>query len=145
MSASRDEVFKQFKVSDLMSQEVLSISRTTTLQDAIRIMVQKGIRHLPVVEDGIAVAVLSDRDVRMKVTDLFDPEERRRYLETTPVTQHASHPVTTATPDMLVAEAAKIFVESRIGCLPVVDGDGKMIGIVTQTDLLKWLAQAVDD
>ena len=54
---------------------------------------------------------------------------------------HASGHVTTTTPETSVREAAKVFVSARIGCLPVVDEEGLLIGILTQTDLLKWLAR----
>jgi CBS domain-containing protein len=128
-------------VGNLMTTKVLALDETTTLQEAVRTMVSSGIRHLPVVKNKKPIAVLSDRDVRMKVSDLVDPPERRKYMEKTSVMAHASKPVTTATADMPVREAAQIFVESRIGCLPVVDEAGRLIGIVTQTDLLKWLAQ----
>jgi CBS domain-containing protein len=131
-------------IGDLMTTEVVVLEETTTLQEAIRTMVSKEIRHLPVVRDDVPVAVLSDRDVRMKVSDLVDPEERRKYMEKTTVMTHASRPVTTAAVDMPVREAAQIFVESRIGCLPVVDDQERLIGIVTQTDLLKWLARLTD-
>ena len=131
-------------VGDLMTTEVVVLEETTTLQEAVRTMVSREIRHLPVVRDGTPVAVLSDRDVRMKVSDLVDPQERRKYMEKTSVMAHASRPVTTATVDMPVREAAQIFVESRIGCLPVVDDQEMLIGIVTQTDLLKWLARLTD-
>jgi len=63
------------------------------------------------------------------------------YLEKTTVMAHASGHVTTTTPETSVREAAKVFVSARIGCLPVVDEEGLLIGILTQTDLLKWLAR----
>jgi len=131
-------------VGDLMSTEVISVEELSTIQEALRTMIARGIRHLPVCKAGRAVAVLSDRDLRLMVTDLVDPKQRRRYFETTGVMQHASSPVVTTTPDTSVAEAARVFVESRIGCLPVVDADDKLIGIVTQTDLLKWIGQLAD-
>ncbi len=133
--------FKQLSVGDLMTTQVVVLEETTTLHEAVHIMVSREVRHLPVVKNKKPVAVLSDRDVRMKVSDLVDPGERRKYMERTTVMAHASKPVTTTTVDMPVREAAQIFVESRIGCLPVVDEAGRLIGIVTQTDLLKWLAQ----
>lgn len=136
--------FTRLTVRDLMTARVVVLEETTTLQEAVRTMVSNGIRHLPVVKDNQPVAVLSDRDVRMKVSDLLDPDERRSYMETTVVMAHASRPVTTATADTPVRDAAQIFVESRIGCLPVVDDQGRLIGIVTQTDLLKWLARMTD-
>jgi acetoin utilization protein AcuB len=140
MSDSLAEV-KNLKVSDLMTKEVVSVEETTTLQEALRLMVSKGVRHLPVCKDSKVVAVISDRDLRVMVSDLVDPLKRRTYFETTPVSQHASSPVISIAPDTSVQEAARMFVESRIGCVPVVDGDDRMVGIVSQTDLLKWLAQ----
>lgn len=131
-------------VGELMSTEVVSVEELSTIQEALRTMVAKGIRHLPVCKDGRAMAVLSDRDLRLMVTEMVDPEQRRRYFETTGVMQHASSPVVTTTPDTSVAEVARVFVESRIGCLPVVDEDDKLVGIVTQTDLLKWIGQLAD-
>lgn len=141
MGDSGSSSVTQLTVGDLMTRDVVVLDESTTLQDAVRTMVSKGIRHLPVVRNDVPVAVLSDRDVRMKVSDLVDPDERRKYMEKTTVMAHASKPVTTATVDMAVREAAQIFVESRIGCLPVVNDQERLIGIVTQTDLLKWLAQ----
>jgi len=128
------------QVSDLMSRNVVSLDQDTTLQEAIQTMVCRGIRHLPVVQLGKPVAVLSDRDVRMKVSDLVDPTERRLYLEKTTVMVHATKPATTTTPDTPLRVAAQLFVDSRIGCLPVVDADGRLVGILTQSDLLKWVA-----
>ena len=140
MGDSGDHDITRLCVGDLMTSEVEVLDESTTLQDAVRTMVSKAIRHLPVVRDGKPIAVVSDRDIRLKVSDLVDPEMRRSYMETTSVMAHASKPVTTASADMPVRDAAQIFVESRIGCLPVVDAAGRLIGIVTQTDLLKWLA-----
>jgi len=131
-------------VAEMMCSEVVTAEPTTTLYQAIGLMVRNGIRHLPAVEEGKVVAVISDRNVRMMISEGQDPEERRRYLSTTMVMAHASHPVTTIGPGEPPQDAARIFVESRIGCLPVVDDADKLIGIVTQTDLLKWIAAMVD-
>ena len=130
--------------ADLMTGEVITVDADMSLQDAVRTMVTRRIRHLPVIRDGEVFAMLSDRDVRLMVTDLIDPAERRRYMVSTPVTAHASSPVTTAAPDTPAPELARELVESRIGCLPVVDADGRLIGIVTQTDLLNWIARLTE-
>lgn len=140
MTDSGDHDISRLCVGDLMTSQVEVLDESTTLQEAVRTMISKTIRHLPVVRDGKPIAVVSDRDIRMKVSDLVDPDTRRSYMETTSVMVHASKPVTTASANMPVQDAAQVFVESRIGCLPVVDADGRLIGIVTQTDLLKWLA-----
>ena len=132
---------EQLTAADLMTAEVVTVEVATSLQDAVRLMVSKRIRHLPVMQRGKVIAMLSDRDVRMMVTDMTDPGERQRYMTSTHCIEHASSPVITATPGTLAQELAREFVESRIGCLPIVDAGGKLVGIVTHTDLLNWLSQ----
>ena len=136
--------FTLLYVRDLMNTEVKTVSPDDTLLDAIGLMVRHSIRHLPVVDGVKVVALLSDRNVRTVLVDGTGPEERRAYLRRTPVRERASAPVSTVGPDELISEVARRFVEDRIGCLPVVNGDGALIGILTQTDLLDWLSRAVD-
>ena len=130
-------------VRELMSAEVVTIGPDATLQQTIATRVSKGIRHLPIIEEGRLAAIVSDRNIRVMIAGAVDTNERRRYLRTTSVMVHASHPVTTIGPDATAAEAARLFVEQRIGCLPVVDDDGALVGIVTQTDLLTWLTSGI--
>ena len=144
MSDRQDPGADALTVGELMSTEVICVEELSTIQDALRMMIAKSIRHLPVCKDGRAIAVLSDRDLRLMITDMLDPKQRRRYFETTGVMQHASSPVITTRPQTSVVEVARMFVESRIGCLPVVDADDKLVGIVTQTDLLKWIGRMAD-
>ncbi len=134
--------FAQLKVRDLMTRKVISVNCDTSLADAVKTMVRHSIRHLPVLDGKKPVAVISDRDIRMMVTDMLEAEKRRAFLASTPVSKHASHPVTTAGEETTVRQAAEIFVTARIGCLPVVNEGGDIVGIITQTDLLKWLAKA---
>ncbi len=141
MSDQTDQSPKELTARDMMTTDVVTVQPTSTLQDAIRIMVSKRIRHLPVVKDGKVVAMLSDRDIRLMATGLIDPEKRQGYMTNTVVMNHASTPVISGPPDISASDAAKIFVESRIGSLPIVNEDGQLVGILTHTDLLNWLAQ----
>lgn len=136
--------FTLLYVRDLMNTEVKTVSPDDTLLDAIGLMVRHSIRHLPVVDGAKVIAILSDRNVRTVLVDGTGPEERRAYLRRTQVRERASAPVSTVGPDELISEVARRFVEDRIGCLPVVNEDGALIGILTQTDLLDWLSRAVD-
>jgi len=131
-------------VSDLMSGDVIAIPPTATLHEAIAIMVRRSVRHLPVVENGDVVGLLSDRNIRVIMIGDDDYSRRREFLANTTAGERASHPVATVAPDAPVQQAARIFVESRIGCLPVVDREGSLVGILTQTDLLKWFARLTD-
>lgn len=144
MSDPPNDDLTDLTVADLMTERVIAVPPEATIQRAIRIMVRRSIRHLPVVADERVTGILSDRNVRVMLTADDDVDRRRRYMETTMVADKASHPVTTIQPDAPAQDAARIFVESRIGCLPVVDEDGRIRGILTQTDLLKWLARLAD-
>jgi acetoin utilization protein AcuB len=89
-------------------------------------------RHLPVVEDGQLLGILSDRDLRPV---LLSPTLARAR-----VGELMSEDLTTVGPDALVEEAASLLVVKKIGCLPVV-ADGRLVGIVTETDLLGVLVE----
>ncbi len=127
-------------VAELMCREVIGVGPKTSIHETIRLMVEKGIRHVPVMEGRKVIAMVSDRDIRVQISGGTDAGERMRYLQSTPIMQRASKPVSTIAPDASPQEAAALFVDRRIGCLPVVDEEDNVVGIVTQTDLLKWLA-----
>lgn len=121
-------------IRDIMRSPALAISANITLQDAYRIMREKGIRHLPVVEGERLVGVVTDRDLRLATSSLapspFSPESRvSAVMSASPLTAEASDPV---------EDAARTMRERKIGCLPVLE-DGRVIGIVTGLDLLDAL------
>jgi acetoin utilization protein AcuB len=89
-------------------------------------------RHLPVVEDGRLVGILSDRDLRPVLLSPGLARARVREL--------MSEDLTTVGPDAPLEEAASLLVVKKIGCLPVV-AQGRLVGIVTETDLLAVLVE----
>ncbi len=121
-------------VRDIMRSPAVSVSADTTLENAYRTMREKGIRHLPVLEEGKLVGVITDRDLRLATSVLapspFAPGSRVSGVM-------CSRPLT-ADPSDPVEDAARIMREKKIGCLPVLD-DGRLIGIVTGLDLLDAL------
>lgn len=121
-------------VSDLMGPTVHTAAPSTRLGDAYRLMQTHGIRHLPVVESGRLVGIVTDRDLRLATSALhphpFDPAAHLAEVMT-------PDPVTAAPLDP-VEEAARTMRARKIGCLPVVDGE-RLVGIVTGTDLLDAL------
>jgi len=121
-------------VRDIMTSPAIAIAPDTTLQDAYRTMQEKGIRHLPVVEEGRLVGVITDRDLRLATSALapspFPPGSRvSEVMCRAPLTADAIDPV---------EDAARIMRERKIGCLPVMD-DARLIGIITGLDLLDAL------
>jgi acetoin utilization protein AcuB len=118
-------------VRDVMSAPVLTIPPSTTLRDAAALLHERSIRHLPVVEEGRLVGVITDRDLRCVTSTLCESP----YDAGAPVARAMARPPVTADPMDAVEEAARAMRERKIGCLPVVQ-DGSVVGIVTGMDLL---------
>jgi acetoin utilization protein AcuB len=114
----------------------------TTAQDLMR---RLRIRHLPVVEGDALVGMLTDRDVR---TVLPSPAtslaagEIRFLLDRLTVDKVMTHPVVTVRPDDALADAVRLVLEKRIGALPVTER-GRLVGIITETDLLRALGTLI--
>jgi acetoin utilization protein AcuB len=127
-----------------MQQQVVTISVGDTLSTVEDIMTLGGVRHMPVVHGGTLVGVVSERDLlRASLSNLteFGTEERRAFLQVVEITQVMTAPPRVIGPDVLIEDAALVLAEQRIGCLPVVD-NGKLVGMVTETDVLRFLAWA---
>jgi acetoin utilization protein AcuB len=121
-------------IAEVMKPDPITISDKTKLNEAYKLMLDKGIRHLPVVKNWKLVGLVTDRDLRLATSKLakhpFNPD--------TEVEKVMSHPVNTISPNDPVERATQIMRELRIGCLPVVEED-HLVGIVTVTDLLDAL------
>ena len=118
-----------------MKSPVLTIGPEATLEEAYAFLLQKGIRHLPVVEEGRLVGILTDRDIRL-ATSALNP--KGPCPGSTPVREAMTKEVVTADPLDPVEEAARVMRVRKIGCLPVVE-DEVVVGIVTGIDLLDAL------
>ena len=131
-------------IDAISTKPVITLKSTQTVLDASKLMRENGIRHLPVMDgQGTLVGVITDRDIKRvsasEATSL-DIHELLYLLDKLPVTKVMSQNPVTVTPSTPVSEAAKLMVERKIGCLPVL-GNGKLAGIVTQIDLLRLLAE----
>lgn len=127
------------KVSELMSTEVSTIDRNDELSLADDIMKMRRVRHLPVLDEGRLVAVLSQRDLfhaALSTAMGFGEKASQGFLKTVPVKEAMSDDLITVAPSDDVAKAAKLILDHKIGCLPVVEG-GKLVGLVTETDFVK--------
>ncbi|GGN01424.1 acetoin dehydrogenase [Thermus composti] len=118
-----------------MKSPVLTVGPETTLEDAYRFLLEKGIRHLPVVEGERLVGIITDRDIRLATSHL---NPQGPCPTCAPVAEVMTRGVVTAHPLDPVEEAARLMRERKIGCLPVLE-DGRLVGIVTGIDLLDAL------
>ncbi len=139
------------KVKDLMSTKLFTVGPEDMLDKVFFLFNFEAIRHLPVLEKGKVVGVISDRDLKK----ILGPRKKivTDKIDGTQFTVHArrvrtimSRGLTTIGPDEQAADAAAIMAKRKIGCLPVVKKD-KLIGIITSTDILRAyvkLAKEVD-
>lgn len=133
-------------VSKIMSSGTVTVEGSASCHDAVTQMVRNKIRHLPVVDRGMLCGIVTDRDLRHQ---LFRPEVFRQIgtvpveeiLSKTRVRDVMSSPVISIGPDTEVPEAARIMADAKLGSLPVVDR-GHIVGIVTETDLLRRIVGA---
>ena len=125
-----------------MSRKVVSISADDNLRIVDEIMQLGRVRHLPVVRRGKLVGVVSQRDLlHASLSNVMGlaSEEQTLFLEGVNISQVMSSPPISIGPGAPVQEAARSMAERKIGCLPVIE-DGKLAGIVTETDLLRYFA-----
>lgn len=126
-----------------MQTQVVRISSEERLSTVEDIMTLGGVRHMPVVRGGELVGVVSERDLlRASLSNLnaFGSEQRRAFLHAVEITRVMSEPPIVIGEEDTVEAAARVLGERKIGCLPVVDGDGKLVGLVTETDVLRYFA-----
>ena len=127
-------------VKDSMTREVVVLSPETTAGEALVLCRERRIRHLPVLEAGQLVGIVSDRDLRSAAPGLGDPA-RASALEKIRVSEVMTRDVATTRPDDPIEEAANRMREKRIGCLPV--EDERLVGILTSSDVMEALVQLI--
>ena len=132
------------KVRDVMTREVRTVLRNDELGVADKLMKDERIRHLPVIdESGDVCAVVSQRDLfrgALLRALGYGSRAEETVLRQVVVKEAMSAELFTTTPETAVAEAARVMIERSVGCLPVLDA-GKLVGIVTETDFVRLVAQ----
>jgi acetoin utilization protein AcuB len=119
-------------VREHMSTPAVTVRPEMDYQAVLKLMQDNALHHLPVVDDrGALVGIAAERDLLMAAT---------RFLQAPVEVNEIMHRgVVTATPDMPIAKAADLMIHHRIGGLPVVDGGGKVLGIITESDVFRAL------
>jgi acetoin utilization protein AcuB len=129
-------------VSNWMSKNVVTADIDDSLQDAVKRMKQHDIRMLPVMKKGKLVGVVTDRDLkRASPSDAttLDVHELLYLVSKIQIEDiMTEHPITVP-PDYTVEETAELLLENKISGAPVVDREGTVVGIITQSDLFRVL------
>ena len=126
-------------VEDVMSRSVVTLTPEQTLRDALNLLQSNRVRHLPVVDGSALVGMVTDRDVKRATPSVLSGvgrDEYDRVLKTTKVAQFMTREPITVTPKSGLKAAIEIFLDRRVGALPVVE-DGHLVGILSDSDILR--------
>ena len=132
-------------VKDIMQHDVACVRPETPLEEIVRLLQRRGVRHLAVLDHEELVGVISDRDLKSVLPGpLAKPAATATGSGSGGVTAGdiMTKRVITVEPMVSVEDAARLLVENRIGALPVTDG-GTLVGIVTETDVLLLFVRAM--
>jgi acetoin utilization protein AcuB len=135
------------KIAEVMSRSLVTLTPEQTLRDAVELLRSKHIRHLPVVEDSKLIGIVTDRDVKRATPSLLsgvDRDEYDRVLDETKIAQIMTREPMTVTPESGLKAAVKIFIDRKVGALPVVSGS-QLVGIITEIDLLRVFHDMLKD
>jgi acetoin utilization protein AcuB len=132
-------------VQDIMQAPVITATSKTKLPEVLRLLERRGFRHVPVVDGGTLVGIISDRDVKgamVSAATSTEGRERDRLLGQLTAGEIMTRTVTTVAPMFAVEDAARTMVTQKISALPVTE-DGRLVGIVTETDVLRLFVKAM--
>jgi len=130
-------------VARRMQKNTVTLAPDASLADAQEKMRDYNIRQIPVTSaDGKLIGILSDRDIRASVLPAgfipgFSVEEAQKFLHNTPVEKVMTRKVATATLTDTLEDAIVLLRDFRVNALPVLDAEGKVIGIITRTNVLE--------
>ncbi|WP_342432648.1 acetoin utilization AcuB family protein [Neobacillus sp. FSL H8-0543] len=127
-------------VEEIMKTEVITLTPTDSIADAMNVMETKNIRHIPVINnDNQLVGIVTLSDIRDAAPSIFRANDHLEDLQK-PVETIMKKDVITGHPLDFVEEIAAVFYEHKIGCIPITN-DQKLVGIVTETDMLMTLVE----
>lgn len=127
------------RLEDIMQTEVVTLAPNDHLDLAEDVMKLGRIRHLPVVDAGRLVGIVTNRDLlaaSLSGALDFEATQRRTFLRSIDVGEVMTRDPVTLPPSATLYEAAELMLSRKLGCVPIVDGD-IFRGLVTETDLLR--------
>ncbi len=121
------------RVVDLMTTDVITVSPETAIKDAARLMFRNRVSGLPVCDEGLVVGIITEADfLRLEVAR----EEADVPTPVESVGQVMNQNVVTIGSDQRIGDAARTMVVHDVNRLPVVDEDGRLLGIISRLDVV---------
>jgi acetoin utilization protein AcuB len=129
-------------VENWMNPNVITVDADDSMLDATKLLKEHNIRHLPVLEKGKLVGVITDRDLKRAAPSdatALEAHELLYLVANIKVREIMTRNPITVPYNFTIEEAAELLLQAKISGMPVVDKDGDVIGTITQTDLFKVL------
>ena len=135
---------KQDRVKHWMTRDVITITPDTSLHEAHRLMTEKRIRRLPVVDRGKLVGIVTLGDVRSaepSAASTLSVWEMNNLLAKLKVSEIMTREPVTISQEATISTVAEIMLEKKFSGLPVVDEAGKLVGIITESDIFRLVVR----
>lgn len=136
-------------IADIMTTKLVTLPSDASLREAHEIVREKGIRHIPVVDkdSGRYLGVVTQKRMIAAVMNImadYGPDAIERRERHYKVADLIEADVPTVTPDASLRDVADYFLFRKHGCLPVMDAQGQLVGIVTSSDFVRLCARLLD-
>lgn len=158
MEHAKRRLKKKIPVKDIMTKDVVAVKKALKIKELARLLIEKQISGVPVVdEENRVIGIVTEADIifqaegrrhrglREFLREIIGepvPKDIRGPISELLVQDIMSQPVISASPDMDIRNVAAIFEERRIKRLPVVDPEGRLVGIISRQDILRAISDA---
>lgn len=135
---------KQELVKDWMTTDIVTAPPEMPLPEANRLMAEKRIRRLPVVKEGRLMGIVTRSDIQTAQpsdTKWVSIWELNYLLSKLKIEKIMTREPITIAEETTIAETARIMMEKKVSCLPVVNKEGRIVGIITESDIFRLVAQ----
>ena len=135
---------KQDLVKHWMTRDVITITPDTSLHEAHRLMTEKRIRRLPVTAHGKVVGIVTLGDVRSaepSAASTLSVWEMNNLLAKLKVSEIMTRDPVTISQEATISTVAEIMLEKKFSGLPVVDEQGQLVGIITESDIFRLVVR----
>ena len=146
-NSSETGTVQRGKVRDYMTLHPTTLEASERIPDAVKKLERGGFRHLPVLERGVLIGMVSDRDLRAALPSdatTLSRWEMGELVAGVEVRSIMTHPLETITTDATLEQAARRLHTLSIGALAVVDESGRLEGIISVQDLLRSIFAPVE-
>lgn len=132
---------KREPVSHIMTKNVKTLLLTDSLHQVMDSVKSGHVRHIPIVSGNKVVGIITSNDLnRLSVGELFDNQgNNEAFLDMLSIERLMHSNPVTISEDTTIREVAELFANSTFHALPVVNAEDELVGIVSTTDVLKYM------